>query len=353
MEVVKTYTDAGKSGLTAQERPGLRQMIADVENHSTDYSAILVYDVSRWGRFQDADESAYYEYRCRQANIAVHYCVEPFLNDGSPLATLMKAIKRTMAAEYSRDLSARVFAGKARLTELGFRQGGPAGYGFRRLLVDQDGEPKFVLQSGQQKNIATDRIVLMPGPSEEIEAVNEVFRLYTIERLSPAKIARTLNERGISCVDGQPWTRYIVRGMVTNPKYIGANVTNRLSAKLRARQRVSNPPEMWIRRDNAFQALVDPELFRQAGVLADSRSERLNDEQLLERLRELLVKHGKLSAKLIKSSFETPCFQTYSARFGSLREAYRLIGYQPARNLSHFERYHPVIVIRHRAARAD
>jgi DNA invertase Pin-like site-specific DNA recombinase len=82
MAVVQTYADAGKSGLTAKNRPGLAQLIKDVESGSTDYFAILVYDVSRWGRFQDADESAYYEYRCRRANIAVHYCVEPFSNDG-------------------------------------------------------------------------------------------------------------------------------------------------------------------------------------------------------------------------------------------------------------------------------
>ena len=119
MEVVRTYTDAGKSGLTIENRPGLRQMIADVEAGAPGFSAILVYDISRWGRFQDADESAFYEYRCRRANIAVHYCTEPFSNDGSPSAALLKTIKRTMAAEYSRELSAKVFAGQAKLTELG------------------------------------------------------------------------------------------------------------------------------------------------------------------------------------------------------------------------------------------
>jgi DNA invertase Pin-like site-specific DNA recombinase len=61
---------------------------------------VLVYDVSRWGRFQDSDESAYYEYRCRRAKIAVHYCAEPFPNDGSVTAALLKALKRAMAAEY-------------------------------------------------------------------------------------------------------------------------------------------------------------------------------------------------------------------------------------------------------------
>jgi DNA invertase Pin-like site-specific DNA recombinase len=54
MEIVTSYSDAGKSGLTVENRPVLKQMIADVENGSPGYSAILVYDVSRWGRFQES-----------------------------------------------------------------------------------------------------------------------------------------------------------------------------------------------------------------------------------------------------------------------------------------------------------
>lgn len=225
MEIVRTYTDSGKSGLTIQHRPGLRQLIADVEGGSPGYAAILVYDVSRWGRFQDVDESAFYEYQCRRAKIALHYCVEAFSNDGSALAALVKTLKRTMAAEYSRELSAKVFAGQSRLTELGFRQGGTAGYGLRRLLVDQGRKPKSVLHRGEEKSIATDRVVLIPGPQEEIEIVKEVFRLYANQGQGPAEIAETLNRRGTPGEGGRPWTRHIIRRMVTNPKYIGANVS--------------------------------------------------------------------------------------------------------------------------------
>ena len=75
----------------------------------------FVYDVSRWGRFQDADESAYYEFICKEAGIAVHYCAEQFENDGSLSATIIKSMKRAMAGEYSRELSAKVFAGQCRL----------------------------------------------------------------------------------------------------------------------------------------------------------------------------------------------------------------------------------------------
>ena len=87
---------------------GLQQLIKDVEAGVADFQIILVYDVSRWGRFQDADESAYYEYICRRAGIQVAYCAEQFENDGSPVSTIVKGVKRAMAGEYSRELSAKV-----------------------------------------------------------------------------------------------------------------------------------------------------------------------------------------------------------------------------------------------------
>src|ERR1017187_334634 len=135
MVIVRTYTDAGKSGLRIEGRDALKQLIHDVENGKAQFSNILVYDVSRWGRFQDADESAYYEYICRRAGVSVHYCAEQFENDGSPMSTVMKSMKRTMAGEYSRELSSKVFQGACRLIQLGYKQGGTAGFGLRRMLI--------------------------------------------------------------------------------------------------------------------------------------------------------------------------------------------------------------------------
>jgi DNA invertase Pin-like site-specific DNA recombinase len=65
--IVKTYADEGKSGLRIEGRGALRQMIEDAKSGNAGYQAILVYDISRWGRFQDSDESAYYEYICKRA----------------------------------------------------------------------------------------------------------------------------------------------------------------------------------------------------------------------------------------------------------------------------------------------
>ena len=51
-EIVQTYSDAAKSGVALKRRTGLRQLLQDVVSGNAAYRAILVYDVSRWGRFK-------------------------------------------------------------------------------------------------------------------------------------------------------------------------------------------------------------------------------------------------------------------------------------------------------------
>jgi DNA invertase Pin-like site-specific DNA recombinase len=123
MEIVRTFADDGKSGLNLEGRASLLRLLAEVQEGRADFTAILVYDVSRWGRFQDADESGYWEYVCKRGGVSIHYCAEQFRNDGSLPSVIIKNLKRTMAGEYSRELSVKVFAGQCRLIELGYRQG--------------------------------------------------------------------------------------------------------------------------------------------------------------------------------------------------------------------------------------
>lgn len=254
-EIVRTYADEGKSGLRIDGRQALQSLISDVVNGNADFCVILVYDVSRWGRFQDADESAYYEYICRRAGIQVAYCAEQFENDGSPVSTIVKGVKRAMAGEYSRELSAKVFAGQCRLIEMGFRQGGPAGYGLRRVLVDEHGLMKAELRRGEHKCLQTDRVILMPGPESEVRIVNLIYNWFIDESLDEYEIAARLNGMHVRTDLDREWTRATVREVLTNEKYIGNNVYNRVSFKLK-KMRVTNTPDMWIRKEGAFQGIV-------------------------------------------------------------------------------------------------
>src|SRR5450830_1557969 len=280
IEVVKTYADEGKSGLRLAGRLALQQLIKDVESGSADFTMVLVYDVSRWGRFQDADESAYYEYLCKRAGIQVIYCAEQFENDGSPISTIVKGVKRTMAGEYSRELSTKVFAGQCRLIELGYRQGGPAGFGLRRILIDQSGSIKSELARGEHKSLQTDRVILMPGPDAEVATVNQMYRWFIDEGIPESEIATRLNNRGVRTDLDRNWTRATVREVLTNEKYVGNNVYNRISFKLK-KHRIINQPDMWIKKEGAFEALITPDVFYMAQGIIRARSHRFSNDELI------------------------------------------------------------------------
>jgi DNA invertase Pin-like site-specific DNA recombinase len=76
LTIVRTYQDEARSGLRIDGRQGLKDLIADVAPGRADFDQVLVYDASLWGRFQDADESAHYEFICKQAGVRVEYCSE-------------------------------------------------------------------------------------------------------------------------------------------------------------------------------------------------------------------------------------------------------------------------------------
>lgn len=335
-EIVRTYEDSGRSGLNIEGRAGLQRLLSDVESGNANFDVVLVYDVSRWGRFQNIDESAAYEFRCHVAGVRIEYCAEQFVNDGSIGSDVLKAIKRSMAAEHSRVLSVKVFAGQCRLIGLGFRQGGPPGFGLRRLLIDQNGKPKGVLGRNEHKSLQTDRVILVPGPPDEVEAVRSIYRSFAENARSEAEIALALNARGVLTDLHRAWTRGTVHQVLINEKYIGNNVWNRGSFKLK-RQRVRNDPNLWVRSDGAFEAIVDRRLFERAQEIIQARSARMSDDDMLAILAKLFGRLGSLSGLIIDEATGCPSSSAYQARFGSLLRAYKMVGYTPDRDYRYIE----------------
>lgn len=324
--IVRTYADEGRSGLRIHRREGLIELIDDVRNGRADFDHILVYDVSRWGRFQDVDESAYYEFTCRQAGIKVCYCAEEFDNDGSVIASIVKNLKRVMAAEYSRELSVKVHAGACRVASFGFKQGGAIGYGLQRELVDENRCSRGILGKGQRKHLQTDRVLVRPGPQREQRIVAQIFREYVVHRRSQASIARLLNNEQVPNHRGTPWSEAMIRNILGNEAYIGNSVYNRKSFRLKQVMK-KNPPELWVRATGLFEPIVDKSIFLRAQELLKERYVRLSDEQLLKKLRKALAVNGKLSVSILATMDGIPSAGLYAYRFGSLREAFRRVGY--------------------------
>lgn len=348
-EIVRTYADEGKSGLRLDGRASLQQLLDDIDQGRAEFEVVLVYDVSRWGRFQDPDEAAHYELRCKRAGIRVHYCAEQFENDGTIGSSIIKTVKRAMAGEYSRELSVKVFAGQCRLITLGYRQGGAPGYGLRRMLVDERGEQKGQLSRGEHKSIATDRVVLVEGPPEEVATVREIYRQFLDEQLTERQIADRLNAAGGQTDLGRPWSRGTVHQVLINDKYAGHNVWGRTSFKLKAKH-IRNDPSEWIRQEDAFPAIIDRAAFARTRAIIDQRSRRLTDDEMLALLARILSSQGRLSGLIIDEFDGVPSSSAYQSWFGSLLRAYSLVGYVPEHDYRYLDinralrRLHPSIV---------
>jgi DNA invertase Pin-like site-specific DNA recombinase len=310
----------------------LRQLLKDVVEGAQPYRAILVYDVSRWGRFQDTDESAHYEFLCKSAGVPVHYCAEVFANDGTLPNLIMKALKRTMAGEYSRELGVKVLAGQKRLARLGFKLGGRAGYGLRRAPVSPAGVQKQELNFGERKSIVTDRVVYVLGPAREVETVRAIFHMLVSGKPTVYAIARELNRRGIPYIGESNWDYQAVYQILRHRKYAGCVVFGQTSCKL-CTPVIKLPESEWIVTPGAFEAIVDTTTFEEVQRILDGRTNNKSDEEILDSLRNLLRSDGRLSYHAVKKSPTVPSPSTYRRRFGSLGRAYGLIGYGGADNL--------------------
>jgi DNA invertase Pin-like site-specific DNA recombinase/DNA-binding winged helix-turn-helix (wHTH) protein len=328
--IVSTYTDVGRSGIALKTRTGLQRLLQDVVNGQAQYKAILVYDVSRWGRFQDVDEGAHYEFLCKNAGIPVRYCAEQFENDGTMPSSIMKVLKRTMAAEYSRELGVKVFAGQRRLALMGFRVGGVAGYGMRRMMISADGRQRRILKKYERKAVKSDRVILVPGPKREVDCVRTIFALAANERKTPRQIAVELTRQNKTFDNGKPWDHLTVYRVLKNDKYIGCNTWGKTQKKLSGPS-LKVARDLWTRKMEAFAPIVEPEVFDRVQKLIAKRKThpRKSDEFLLNGMRRVLAREGKLTEKLLKGRgiFD---HRTYCKRFGSVLHAYELIGYRPS-----------------------
>ncbi|EGT5209002.1 TPA: recombinase family protein [Cronobacter sakazakii] len=337
MEIAYTYDDAGKSGVSIIGRHSLQQLLSDVEQKKIDIQAVLFYDVSRFGRFQNSDEAAYYSFLFERNGVDLIYCSEPIPTKDFPLeSSVILNIKRSSAAYHSRNLSEKVFIGQVNLIKLGYHQGGMAGYGLRRLLVDENGIAKEILGFRKRKSIQTDRVILIPGPKNEIKIVNSIYDLFIDDNMPEFIIAERLNEQNIPAENGTLWTRAKIHQILTNEKYIGNNIYNKTSSKLKSRL-VKNPKNEWVRCDKAYKPIISKKKYNKAQEIIQLRSVHLTNEELLEKLKQKLESNGKLSGFIIDEDDTGPSSSVYRTRFGGLLRAYTLIGYKPEHDYSYIQ----------------
>ena len=154
--------------------------------------------------------------------------------------------------------------------------------------------------------------------------------------MNETEIADALNRQGVKTDLDRDWTRGTVHQVLTNEKYIGNNVFNRTSFKLKKR-RVVNDSDTWVRAEGVFEGIVEARYFYTAQGIITERSRKYSDEELLSMLKNLYQRQGWLSGLLIDEADNMPSSSAYASRFGSLLRAYELVEYTPNRDMRYIE----------------
>lgn len=325
-EIVAVYEDRGISGLTLHRRPGLSQLLFDIVAGQAAFKQVLVLDVSRWGRFQDPDEAAHYEFVCRAHHVSIVYCRDPVTDDAR--GSLVKQVKRVMAADYSRQISERARHGKRRAMEAGHAPGAWPRYLAGRQIIEADGDLGPLLKEGESRSRPEQWIKLVPPKSCRQAVVLRIFKMFASGGLSMAQIAQALTDDGFMWVDGTPWTRRRVARTLRHSLAMGMQSYGRTRTVLGVRGPQTDK-DRWGE-VQVFDPVVSKRLFVavQARFAALGGRKAYTDEELLQGLTRLAHAHGRVSVDLINRCPELPSFRWYEARFGSLTLACRRAGFE-------------------------
>ena len=327
IEIIREFADKGKSGLSVEGRDEFNAMLHDyVEQEKEQFQFVLVLDVSRWGRFQETDLSAYYTGLCLQHGKQVVFTTIGFPKQDDLLHGLHLSIERYRAASYSRELSGKVWKGCAKIASGGFWAGGAPPYGTRRLLLDEKRNPVRILEDGEHKAIHNQRVTLTGGADEEVETIRHIFMLFGKESKDPSEIASLLNEECIPSPGGARWSETSILAILQNEIYAGTMVWNKTSQKMKAPSH-PNPETDWIKAEDAFDPVVPKEMFYLVqGIIKGRQLERMrrfSSEDMLAKLSALFERYGIVRRTLIEGSTEMVSPATYTNRFRSIDLAYQ------------------------------
>ncbi|KAA1258201.1 Recombinase [Rubripirellula obstinata] len=322
VEIIREFCDAGRSGLNSEGRPAFTEMMEEWIAKRNDFEYVLCLDVSRWGRFQDIDLSAQFSAICKKNKKQVIYTTIGKPKENDPLYPVYVQFERFRAAQYSRELSDKVWRGCVKIAEQGYLAGGKPPYGLSRLLLDEKREPLHVLEAGQHKGIQNQRVTLTEGPPEQVAVVRRIFEEFVEKGYSEFKIAEGLNDDGIPSPSNGRWGAGGVVARLRNEKYAGTMVYNRTSGKLKTPS-LPNPVEKWVRTTDAFSGIIEFDLFLRAQEIFEKRKQRYDPDYMLRVLDELYRSRGMVRPGLLRLDDELPSSGAYSRQFGSLDQAFQ------------------------------
>ena len=252
---VDGYIDEGLSAATTKKRENFHRMISDGKQGLFDF--VITKEITRFAR--NTLDSIQYTRELLNAGVGVFFQNDNIntLDEDSELRlTIMSGI----AQDELRKLSSRVKFGHQQAIKNNVVLGNSRIFGYvkdgGRLVVDE----------------------------EQALMVRELFDLYATGEYSMKQIETLFWERGYRNHNGKKIAHTTMSGMISNPKYKGYYVGNKVKViDLFTKKQKFLPPEEWVMfKDETGQivpAIVSEELWDQANTVLKKRSEDVKNRQ--------------------------------------------------------------------------
>lgn len=252
---VEGYIDEGLSAATTRKRENFHRMVEDGKARLFDL--IITKEITRFAR--NTLDSIQYTRELLNAGVGVFFQNDNIntLDEDSELRlTIMSGI----AQDELRKLSSRVKFGHQQAIKNSVVLGNSRIFGYRkdggRLVIDEDEAPM----------------------------VRELFDLYATGQYSMKQIEGLFWEKGYRNHNGKRIAHTTMSGMISNPKYKGYYVGNKVKViDLFTKKQKFLPPEEWVMfKDETGEivpAIVDEELWERANKVLKRRSEDVKGRQ--------------------------------------------------------------------------
>jgi DNA invertase Pin-like site-specific DNA recombinase len=249
---VEGYIDEALSGTSVTKRESFLKMIEDAKLNKFDF--IITKEISRFSR--NTLDSIKYTQELLAAGVGVYFQSDN-INTLMPDAELRLTIMSSIAQDEVRKISERVKFGFKRAIEKGVVLGNSKIWGYTK----QDG--KLVIDE------------------KEAEMVKEIFLMYATQNMGIRAICTQLNERGYKNGNGNDFSFSTIKGILTNPKYMGyycGNKTSKYDYKLTDRKYLDESDWVMYKDEDAVPPIISEEVWYKANTILKNRSKKQSSE---------------------------------------------------------------------------
>ncbi|MCE9530986.1 MAG: recombinase family protein, partial [Planctomycetes bacterium] len=251
-KIIRWYTDDCISVDDNKNRHEFQRMIADA-NNKPEFTAILVWDQDRFGRFSP-HEASYWTWPLSKAGVQLVTTNKGPIDWSDFTEWLTYSVNQHGKHEFLRDLSRNVTRGQLRASKDGSRIGCPP-YAF--VIEGKKGEKRLV-----------------HSDDSKVAVVRRVYKEYVEDGRSMRDIAKRLTADQIPSPKGGTWRFDSVRCILENPAYIGTQRFNVYSRSkyhhiqngeiVEGSRRGRNPESDWIVTPNLIPPMIDKRTFDKA-----------------------------------------------------------------------------------------